>query len=210
MVYLEESGNPSRKTKYDLVAVEKGDRLINMDAQAPNQVFREWVRAGNWGSGFDSAAAGGRNTAPPALTSTGSLRGRRGFVEVKGVTLEEDGVVRFPDAPTLRGVKHLEELAAARAAGYEAAVCFVIQVQDVRWLEPNDATHPRVWSRPPPGRGGGSGGAGPGLRRDAGLPGPSEAGGGAALELCQRKGGGAGKMAPPLRRSGRRSVRQDK
>ena len=140
-VYLEESGNPNRKTKYDLIAVEKGERLINMDAQAPNQVFGEWARAGRF---------------VPELTLLqpekryGASRfdfywegpGRRGFVEVKGVTLEEDGVVRFPDAPTLRGVKHLEELAAARAAGYEAAVCFVIQMEDVRWLEPNDATHP--------------------------------------------------------------------
>ena len=141
VVYLEESGNPSRKTKYDLVAVEKGDRLINMDAQAPNQVFREWVREGNWVPDL---------TLLRPETKYGASRfdfywespGRRGFVEVKGVTLEEDGVVRFPDAPTLRGVKHLEELAAARAAGYEAAVCFVIQMQDVRWLEPNDATHP--------------------------------------------------------------------
>ena len=124
-----------------LVAVEKGDRLINMDAQAPNQVFREWVREGNWVPDL---------TLLRPETKYGASRfdfywespGRRGFVEVKGVTLEEDGVVRFPDAPTLRGVKHLEELAAARAAGYEAAVCFVIQMQDVRWLEPNDATHP--------------------------------------------------------------------
>ena len=140
-VYLEESGNPGRKTKYDLVAVEKGERLINMDAQAPNQVFGEWARAGRF---------------VPELTLLqpekryGASRfdfywegpGRRGFVEVKGVTLEEDGVVRFPDAPTLRGVKHLEELIAAKGAGYEAAVCFVIQMEDVRWLEPNDATHP--------------------------------------------------------------------
>jgi sugar fermentation stimulation protein A len=63
-------------------------------------------------------------------------------VEVKGVTLEEDGVARFPDAPTLRGVKHLEELVAARGAGYEAAICFVVQMEGMRWVEPNDATQP--------------------------------------------------------------------
>ena len=116
-IYLEGSDNPARKTRYDLVAVEKGDRLINMDAQAPNQVFGEWAGAGQfvpdltllrpettWGkSRFDFywEAAGGR----------------RGFVEVKGVTLEENGAVYFPDAPTERGVKHVEELAACLAEG---------------------------------------------------------------------------------------------
>ena len=141
-VYLQESGNPARKTRFDLIAVDKGGLLINMDAQAPNQVFGEWVRAGKF---------------VPDLTllrpeqKYGNSRfdfyweapGRRGFVEVKGVTLEENGVVRFPDAPTLRGVKHLEELAAAHRDGYEAAVCFVVQMEGVRWFEPNDKTHPQ-------------------------------------------------------------------
>lgn len=140
-VWLEESPNPNRKTKYDLIAVEKGSRLINMDAQAPNQVFREWAQAGGFRKGL---------TLLRPETTYGSSRfdfywessKKRGFVEVKGVTLEEDGVVRFPDAPTLRGVKHLEELVKAHQAGYEAAVCFVIQMEDVRWFAPNDATHP--------------------------------------------------------------------
>ena len=145
-VWLEESGNPARKTKYDLIAVEKaspgGMLLVNMDSQAPNKVFGEWAEEGNF---------------RPALTllrpetAWGSSRfdfyweadhGRKGFVEVKGVTLEFDGVVRFPDAPTLRGVKHLEELMAAKAAGYEAAVCFIVQMEGMKWMEPNDATHP--------------------------------------------------------------------
>ena len=140
-VWLEESPNPNRKTKYDLIAVEKGSRLINMDAQAPNQVFREWAQAGSFRKGL---------TLLRPETTYGSSRfdfywessEKRGFVEVKGVTLEEDGVVRFPDAPTLRGVKHLEELVKAHQAGYEAAVCFVIQMEDVRWFAPNDVTHP--------------------------------------------------------------------
>ena len=144
-VYLTESGNPARKTRYDLVAVEKdtpsGALLINMDSQAPNKVFGEWAASGLFRPGL---------TLLRPETAYGNSRfdyyweaaGRRGFVEVKGVTLEEDGVVRFPDAPTLRGVKHLEELAAAKAAGYEAAVCFVVQMEGMRWLEPNDATHP--------------------------------------------------------------------
>ena len=119
----------------------RGGLLITMDAQAPNQVFREWAEAGQFVPGL---------TLLRPETTWGRSRfdfyweapGRRGFVEVKGVTLEEDGVVRFPDAPTLRGVKHLEELIAAKEAGYEAAVCFVVQMGDVRWLEPNDRTHP--------------------------------------------------------------------
>lgn len=140
-VWLEESRNPNRKTKFDLIAVEKGARLINMDAQAPNQVFGEWAKAGGFREGL---------TLLRPETTYGSSRfdfywessKKRGFVEVKGVTLEEDGVVRFPDAPTLRGVKHLEELVKAHEAGYEAAVCFVIQMEDVQYFAPNDATHP--------------------------------------------------------------------
>ncbi len=144
-VYLSESENPARKTKYDLIAVEKerpgGPLLINMDAQAPNRVFGEWAAAGNLRAGL---------TLLRPETTFGNSRfdfywessNGRGFVEVKGVTLEEDGAARFPDAPTLRGVKHLEELAAARAAGYEAALCFVVQMAGMRWVEPNDATHP--------------------------------------------------------------------
>ena len=140
-VWLEESPNPSRKTKFDLIAVEKGDRLINMDAQAPNKVFGEWAAAGGFREGL---------TLLRPETTYGSSRfdfywessKSRGFVEVKGVTLEEDGVVRFPDAPTLRGVKHLDELVKAREAGCEAAVCFVIQMENVRWFAPNDETHP--------------------------------------------------------------------
>ena len=140
-VWLEESPNPSRKTKFDLIAVEKGDRLINMDAQAPNKVFGEWAAAGGFREGL---------TLLRPETTYGSSRfdfywessKSRGFVEVKGVTLEEDGIVRFPDAPTLRGVKHLDELVKAREAGCEAAVCFVIQMENVRWFAPNDVTHP--------------------------------------------------------------------
>lgn len=145
-VWLEESANPARKTRYDLIAVEKvrpgGPLLINMDSQAPNKVFGEW------------AAGGGLGFIPTLLrpeTTYGNSRfdyywerdgARRGFWEVKGVTLEENGVARFPDAPTLRGVKHLEELARARRAGYGAGVCFVVQMAGMDRVEPNDATHP--------------------------------------------------------------------
>jgi len=145
-VWLEKSDNPNRKTKYDLIAVEKenhgGTLLVNMDSQAPNRVFGEWAAAGNFRPGL---------TLLRPETTYGNSRldyywetsEKRGFVEVKGVTLEHDGVVRFPDAPTTRGVKHLEELMAAKGAGYEAAVCFVVQMEGMKWVEPNDATHPQ-------------------------------------------------------------------
>ena len=140
-VWLTAGCNPARKTKYDLVAVDKDGLLVNMDAQAPNQVFAEWVRQGQfvphltllrpettWGdSRFDFYWEAGE---------------RRGFAEGKGCTLEEGGHTRFPDAPTQRGVKHLHELAACKAAGYEAAVCFVIQMEGMVDFAPNDLTHP--------------------------------------------------------------------
>ena len=144
-VYLEKSSNPARKTAYDLVAVEKplegGAKLINMDSQAPNKLFEEWARAGHFVPGL---------TLLRPETAWGHSRfdfyweagERKGFVEVKGCTLEEDGWTYFPDAPTERGVKHLEELLAAKGEGYEAAVCFVIQMTDVRGFSPNDRTHP--------------------------------------------------------------------
>lgn len=140
-VYLEKSGNPARKTQYDLIAVEKGGLLINMDAQAPNKVFEEWAEAGCFLPGL---------TLLQPETTWGSSRfdfyweagERRGFVEVKGVTLEEGGHARFPDAPTERGIKHLEELIRCQADGYEAAVCFVIQMEGMTDFAPNDVTHP--------------------------------------------------------------------
>ncbi|WP_297289531.1 DNA/RNA nuclease SfsA [uncultured Flavonifractor sp.] len=140
-VYLEESDNPARKTRYDLIAVEKGQLLVNMDAQAPNKVFQEWAEGGGFLPGL---------TLLRPETTWGSSRfdfyweagERRGFVEVKGVTLEEDGHARFPDAPTERGVKHLEELIRCQDEGYEAAVCFVIQMAGMQDFAPNDKTHP--------------------------------------------------------------------
>ena len=142
VVYLEGNSDPNRKTAWDLIAVKKGERTINMDSQAPNRLFGEWVQAGNFLPDI---------TLIRPETRYGDSRfdfyieaeGKRHFVEVKGVTLEEDGVVRFPDAPTLRGIKHLEELIRAKEKGYECWVCFVIQMSDVKWFEPNDRTHPQ-------------------------------------------------------------------
>lgn len=140
-VYVQHQPSPTRKTAYDLIAVEKGERLLNMDANAPNRVFNEYVRAGRFLRGW------------PVIrpeTTHGDSRfdfylespGHRLFAEVKGVTLEDDGVMRFPDAPTERGVKHLEGLARCVQEGYEAWAVFVIQTENVRWMEPNRRTHP--------------------------------------------------------------------
>ena len=140
-VYLARSSNPARKTAFDLVAVEKGDRLINLDAQAPNQVFAEWAASG----GFLPEATALRREyvyGDSRLDFCLETPGGRHLVEVKGVTLEEDGVVRFPDAPTERGVKHIRELEKAVREGTAATLFFVIQMRGVRWFSPNDDTHP--------------------------------------------------------------------
>ena len=140
-VYLERAENPARKTPYDLIAVEKGDLLINMDAQAPNKVFGEWAAAGRFLPGLTALR--------PEFTWEDSrfdfrLDTPQGpfFVEVKGVTLEEDGEARFPDAPTERGIKHLRGLRRAVEQGCRAAVFFVVQMKGPVRFRPNDAAHP--------------------------------------------------------------------
>lgn len=140
-IYLQQAANPLRKTAWDLIAVQKGERLINMDAAAPNAVFGEWLGSG--GAGFVP-----EQLKPECVHGDSRFdfylehRGRHIFAEVKGVTLEDDGVVRFPDAPTERGVKHLRRLAQAVAEGYESWAVFVIQMTDVDHFEPNRTTHP--------------------------------------------------------------------
>lgn len=142
-VYLQDWGeeHAGRKTRYDLVAVEKGALMVNMDSQAPNKVFSEWANAGGFVSGLTHLKPEAKwgNSRFDFYWEAGE---RHGFVEVKGVTLEHDGLVCFPDAPTERGVKHLEELIQAKAEGYEAAVCFVIQMEGMRVFSPNNETHP--------------------------------------------------------------------
>ena len=141
-VILERSDSPNRKTPYDLVAVYKGDTLINMDSQAPNRVFGEWVKK----SGF----FGTPSLVKPECTYKNSrfdfyieADGKKIFAEIKGVTLEENGVVMFPDAPTERGVKHLTELVDAHENGYEAYVFFIIQMESCKYFTPNEKTHPQ-------------------------------------------------------------------
>lgn len=138
-LYLEESTNPARKTKYDVVAVEKGPRLINMDSQAPNRVAAEYLPIllpGLEALRAEQAYGASR------FDFYGETARERWFIEVKGVTLEEDGVVLFPDAPTERGVKHLRELCAAVKEGYRAMALFVVQMENVRYFTPNRRTHP--------------------------------------------------------------------
>ena len=140
-VYLEEGDNPNRKTRYDLIAVDKNGHLINMDSQAPNRLFAEWAASG----GFlpDVTRIRGEYTYGASRLDF-CLETGKGLhlVEVKGVTLEENGVARFPDAPTERGVKHIKELQKAVESGLEATLFFVVQMEGIRHVEPNDATHP--------------------------------------------------------------------
>ena len=137
-VYLERSANPARKTAYDLIAVKKGERLVNMDAQAPNRVFAEFARRYDpTAIAVHSEVVYGSSRLDFCLETVGGLH----FVEVKGVTLEQDGHVTFPDAPTERGVKHLQELQRAVREGHRATVFFVIQMSDVTDFAPNDENH---------------------------------------------------------------------
>ena len=139
-VWCQRSGNPSRKTKYDLITVKKGDRLINMDSQAPNIAAGEWLRSGGLGEISDLKAE--YTHGDSRFDFSFLMEGKRCFLEVKGVTLEDDGVCAFPDAPTERGVKHLRGLTQAAKDGYGAFVLFVIQMADVKYLRPHDERDP--------------------------------------------------------------------
>ena len=139
-VWCQRSDNPDRKTKYDLITVQKGERLINMDSQAPNIAAGEWLRAGGLGEIENLKAETVHGDS--RFDFSFDLDGRRCFLEVKGVTLENDGVCAFPDAPTERGTKHLRGLKDAAREGYGAFVLFVIQMSDVKYLHPNDSTDP--------------------------------------------------------------------
>lgn len=139
-VWCEVSDNPARKTKYDLVTVKKGDRLINMDSQAPNAAAKEWLLGGGLGpiQNLRPEVFYGDSRFDFSFTKDGKTC----FLEVKGVTLEQDGICAFPDAPTQRGAKHLQGLTQAVREGFGAFVLFVVQMSDVEYLHPNDATDP--------------------------------------------------------------------
>ena len=138
-VYLEKSANPKRKTAYDLIAVEKGSLLVDMDAQAPNRVFAEWLEPR-----LPEGAVLRREYVYGDSRLDFCVESPRGLclIEVKGVTLEEGGAARFPDAPTERGVKHIRELQRAAEAGLGAALFFVVQMENMESVAPNDGTHP--------------------------------------------------------------------
>lgn len=140
-VWLEHSDSESRKTAFDLVAVEKGHRLINMDSQAPNKAVVEWLREKNpFGEGF--CVYPERKYGNSRFDFYMESQNRKIFMEVKGCTLEKDGVVLFPDAPTLRGVKHIRELSRCLDEGYEAYIMILVQMSDVKYFTPNYDTHP--------------------------------------------------------------------
>ena len=139
-VWCEKSDNPARKTAYDLISVKKGTRIINMDSQAPNTAAKEWLEQGGLGKieNLRPESRHGDSRFDFSFTKDGVSC----FLEVKGVTLETDGVCAFPDAPTIRGAKHLRELTELAKSGYGAYVLFVIQMANVEYLHPNDATDP--------------------------------------------------------------------
>lgn len=142
-VYLEKSDNPNRKTLYDLIAVEKGDRLINMDSQVPNRAVEEWIKAGGL-IGEDPyvrpESKFGDSRFDFYVESASAER--KAYVEVKGCTLECDGAAKFPDAPTLRGIKHINELIKCAQNGFEAYIIFLIQMSNINYFTPNYETHP--------------------------------------------------------------------
>lgn len=139
-VFVQEHDNPKRKTKFSLIGVIKGERIINIDSQIPNKAVHEWILKGDL---FKDVTL-----IKPEKTYSKSrfdfyveTKEKKIFMEVKGVTLEENSVVRFPDAPTERGIKHINELCDCIKEGYEAYIIFVIQMKGVSYFEPNDETH---------------------------------------------------------------------
>ena len=144
-VYLERSDNPDRKTKYDLIAVEKlrdglPPLLVNMDSQIPNAAAEEWLKTGKL---FSEQAVIRREYTYGASRFDFMIEdmGKISFLEVKGVTLENNGIALFPDAPTERGVKHINELIRAKSEGYGAYILFVIQMKEITEFRPNDTMH---------------------------------------------------------------------
>lgn len=141
-VILEKSSNPDRKTKYDLICVNKSGRWINMDSQVPNKAAAEWIR--NGGLFPEEVTVKTEKTyGNSRFDIYVESEQRKAFIEVKGVTLEADNIARFPDAPTERGIKHVEELIRCLEDGYEAYLLFVIQMKGIREFEPNWSTHPQ-------------------------------------------------------------------
>lgn len=140
-VILEKSDNPARKTRYDLICVNKSGRWINMDSQVPNKAAAEWIRKGGLFP-EEVTVKTERTYGNSRFDIYAESEKRKAFIEVKGVTLEDNNIARFPDAPTERGVKHVEELIRCMKDGYEAYLLFVIQMKGIMRFEPNWETHP--------------------------------------------------------------------
>lgn len=139
VVLADMEGVQKRKTRYDLIAVKKGERLINIDSQAPNKAAGELLKRLYPTADVRSEVKVGESRIDFCVEENGKLT----YVEVKGVTLEDGGVVSFPDAPTLRGIKHLKELSALSKKGCGAAVLFIVQMKNVKYFTPNRKTHPQ-------------------------------------------------------------------
>lgn len=139
-IYLEKNNSAKRKTAYSLIGVEKDGFLVNVDSQAPNRMVKEWLEQGKNGKEI-------LKLKPECCFGNSRLDfyierpQEKEWIEVKGVTLTENGVAMFPDAPTERGIKHIEELCRAVEEGYRASLLFIIQRKGVRWFQPNKRTH---------------------------------------------------------------------
>ena len=141
-VYVQHHDNPNRKTEYSLISVQKGNRLVNIDSQAPNIAVKEWLEHNQIIQQIRKIYPEKKYCNSRFEFSNLEREERPAYVEVKGVTLEENGVVLFPDAPTERGIKHIYELCQCKKDGFDAYIIFVIQMQNVRYFTPNIKTHP--------------------------------------------------------------------
>ncbi len=140
-VYVQESDNPSRKTKYSVIGVIKEKRIINMDSQAPNKAVKEWLQRGGLFKNITYLRSE-KTYGNSRFDFYIETREEKIYMEVKGVTLEDNGIVLFPDAPTERGIKHIRELCQCKRDGFEAYLVFVIQMKGVEYFKPNDVTSP--------------------------------------------------------------------
>lgn len=138
-VILEKSDSETRKTKYDLISVYKGNKLINIDSQAPNKVFFEYLKCGKlFNAAYIKPEAKYKNSRFDFYVEE---KNKKIFIEIKGVTLEKNGIFMFPDAPTIRGIKHINELIECKKEGYEAYLVFIIQADFGNGFTPDKEIH---------------------------------------------------------------------
>lgn len=142
-IFVEENNNKNRKTKYSLITVKKGNMLVNIDSQIPNYVVKEAlenkvIKQLNDLTFIKQEVKYKNSRFDIYFERENNIKG---FIEIKGVTLEENGIVRFPDAPSERAIKHINELIEAKKEGYETYIIFVIQLKNVKYFEPNKKMH---------------------------------------------------------------------